>query len=87
MNLPEWLPSSLVLASPMRSTEILVEYILIAEFVPKLVTDYMDILYCPPPHKMDIRTNTQWGGTNIRLSKLNTARFIHIVRPWKDLVI
>lgn len=78
LQIPDWLPSSLVLASNINSTEIIVEYFLIAEFIPLLSIHYIDTSLTPPPFKLNMRHDTRWPGQPTMLSKLHTARLIHI---------
>lgn len=81
IHLPPWLPSSLVLAEAQKDTEIMVEYILVVEYIP---IDPINIINCcttPPLHKYDLRWGPYWLTSKIELSKINSCKLINVCQP------
>lgn len=86
LPIPDWLPSSLVLTNNKRDTEMMVEYMLVAEYVPFDPVYFIQTEYLPPPSRYDLRTGSSWNTTcKIALSRVNTMRFIHILQPRKQI--
>jgi hypothetical protein len=62
-------------------TDIIVEYMLIAEYVPVSPTDFFDMRLTPPPSRYDIRYPDKWMPVNTKLAKINGRRLINVIKP------
>ena len=85
LPLPDWLPSSLVLTNDRRDTEIMVEYMLVAEYIPVDKVYFIQTEYTPPPSRYDLKQQSNWNTCKVQLSRVNTIRFIHILQPRKEI--
>ena len=56
----------------------MVEYFLIAEYIPIDAVNVINCARTPPARKYDLRWGPYWLTSRIELSKINVARLINI---------
>jgi len=81
LKIPSWIPSSLVLTHEQNNTEIVVEYYLIAEYIPVDPSNLINCALTPPARKYMSRWGAYWLEKRISLSRISGTRLINIFAP------
>ena len=78
LQIPSWLPSSLVLTHDKKDTDIIVEYYLVAEYIPLDPKNYINCALTPPARKHHPRWGPYWLERKIELSRISGTRLVNI---------